>query len=164
MTLPFILVTDTNIWIDLDNGEILVEVFHLPYSFVVPDFATTELAKPPWDVLEAMGLTAKELDSERVLELSKLRSIHGSLSITDLSAFLLAKMLSATLVTGERRLSELARANGLPVHGILWLLDEMVHFQVIAPRQAADALRRMLDHGSRLPDHECQKRFSMWSE
>ncbi len=31
MMSPLVLVTDTNIWIDLDNGGILDDVFRLPY-------------------------------------------------------------------------------------------------------------------------------------
>jgi hypothetical protein len=43
MTSPSVLITDTNIWIDLENGGILAEVFGLPYQFLKPDFAIREL-------------------------------------------------------------------------------------------------------------------------
>ena len=43
MMSPLVLVTDTNIWIDLDNGGILEDVFRLPYDFLIPDIATREL-------------------------------------------------------------------------------------------------------------------------
>ena len=46
MNLPSILVTDTNIWIDLENGRILAEIFLLPYQFVTPDFALGEFIAP----------------------------------------------------------------------------------------------------------------------
>ena len=62
--------------------------------------------------------------------------------------------LPSVLVTDTNRLS---------VHGVLWLLDEMVHFQAIAPAQAANALGRMLDQGARLPADECRKRLASWS-
>jgi hypothetical protein len=39
MAPPLVLVTDTNIWIDLENGGILADVFKLPYQFLIPDFA-----------------------------------------------------------------------------------------------------------------------------
>jgi hypothetical protein len=44
------------------------------------------------------------------------------------------------------------------------LLDEVVHFQALAPGQAAIALRRMLAQGARLPAEECSKRLITWSE
>jgi hypothetical protein len=33
---PLALVTDTNIWIDLEHGGLLALVFELPYQFLVP--------------------------------------------------------------------------------------------------------------------------------
>lgn len=46
MTMPSVLVTDMNIWIDLENGKILTEVFRLPYQFFTTDFAVEEYIRP----------------------------------------------------------------------------------------------------------------------
>ena len=163
MTLPSLLVTDTNIWIDLENGKILADIFRLPYQFFTTDFSVQEFIHPGWDVLRTLGLQTHGLEPESVLELAQLRQTHLQLSAIDLAALLLAKMLGASLVTGDRRLNELARAQGLPVHGVLWVLDEMVNHQVLTAIQATTALRKMLDQGARLPNVECQKRFERWS-
>jgi len=58
------------------------------------------------------------LEPEYVLELVQLRQAHRQLSIIDLAALLLARALEASLVTGDRRLNELAKAQGVPVHGV----------------------------------------------
>jgi hypothetical protein len=158
-----VLVTDTNIWIDLENGGILVEVFRLPYQFLIPDLAIQELIRPRWETLAVLGLEARELAAGQMVELSRLRQAYRNLSIIDLAAFLLAKALDVTLLTGDWRLSELASSNGLSVHGVLWLLDEMVHYQALMPGQAATALRRMRAQGARLPSDECEKRIKNWS-
>jgi hypothetical protein len=163
MALQSVLITDTNIWIDLENGGILVEVFRLPYRFLTPDFAIPELIRPGWETLHGLGLEAHELLAEQVVELVQLRQTYRNLSIIDLAAFLLAKTLNGTLLTGDFRLNELANANGLSVHGVLWLLDEMVHFQALTPGQAVVALGRMLDKGARLPAEECSNRVTSWS-
>ena len=109
-----------------------------------------------------MGLIFQALDGESVLELVNLRQAHLQLSIIDLSALLLAKALQAGLVTGDRRLKALALAQGLPVHGVLWIMDEMLLHQILATSRAADALLTMLAHGARLPHFECQKRLEKW--
>ena len=163
MTLPSVLVTDTNIWIDLENGKILADVFRLPYQFFTADFAVEEFIRPGWATLQVLGLQTHDLAPEYMLELVRLRQIYRQLSAVDLAALLLAKALGASLVTGDRRLNELAKAQGVPVHGVLWILDEMVIHQVLTATQAAIALRRMLEQGARLPDVECQKRFDSWS-
>ena len=163
MTLPSVLVTDTNIWIDLENGKILADVFRLSYQFFTTDFAVEEFIHPGWVTLQDLGLQTHDLEPEYILELVRLREIHRQLSAVDLAALLLARALDASLVTGDRRLNELAKAQGLPVHGALWILDEMVIHHVLTATQAANALREMLDQGARLPDGECQKRFDRWS-
>ena len=164
MALQSVLVTDTNIWIDLENGGILVEVFQLPFRFFVPDFAIPELVHPRWETLEVLGLEAQELIGEQVVELVQLRHAYKNLSIVDLAAFLLTKTLGGTLLTGDRRLVELANSTGLAAHGVLWLLDELIYFQALASTQAAAALVRMLDFGARLPVEECKERLARWSK
>jgi len=163
MTLPSILITDTNIWIDLENGRILTEIFRLPYQFLTVDFAISELVRPDWNTLEQLGLQSYGLSPESVQEIFVLRPSHQSLSITDLAALLLARTLGATLVSGDRHLNKLARAQGIPVHGVLWILDEMVKHGVLAPNHAANALKQMVNGGARLPVDECRKRYESWS-
>lgn len=163
MAAQSVLVTDTNIWIDLDNGDILTIVFKLPYQFLVPDLAVPELIRPSWQTLHALGVMAQELEPELIRELLVLRSIHGPLSVTDMAAYLIAKALNTTLLTGDRHLSELASKAGITVHGILWLLDELVLFHTLNPEQASNALNLIINGGARLPQNECRKRFKLWS-
>jgi predicted nucleic acid-binding protein len=163
MTLPSVLVTDTNIWIDLENGKILADVFSLPYQFFTTDFAVEEYIKPRWETLQDLGLQTHGLEPESMLELVRLRQIHPQLSVIDLAALLLARALHACLVTGDQKLNDLAKAQGLLVHGVLWVLDDMVIRNVLTAAQAKIALQEMLDQGARLPYVECQKRFERWS-
>jgi len=164
MNLPSILVTDTNIWIDLENGKILAEIFQLPYQFVTPDFALEEFISTGWQTLQNLGLIIHSLESESVLELARLRKVHHRVSLVDLSALLLARALRAGLVTGDRRLKNLAITHGVDVHGVLWILDEMVVHQVLTPFQAAEALQRMIANGARLPFDDCERRLKRWGE
>ena len=72
-----VLISDANIWIDLENGGILVEVFHLPFQFLIPDFAILELIHPRWETLQVLGLRAHELPAEQVVELGLLTNMPG---------------------------------------------------------------------------------------
>jgi hypothetical protein len=92
MTLPSLLVTDTNIWIDLENGKILADIFRLPYQFFTTDFSIQEFIHPGWDVLRTLGLQTHGLEPESVLELAQLRQIHHQLSAVDLAALLLGEI------------------------------------------------------------------------
>ena len=161
---PLVLITDTNIWIDLDHGGLLEFVFHLPYQICAADFARVEIRSVDVAVLERQGLIFQELDKELVAELFQLRQRKTTIAIADLAAFLLARVQSAVLVTGDRNLVRLAADEGIKVHGLLWLMDEMVQLEILLPRHAADSLAEILNHGARLPAEECSQRIRNWSK
>ena len=56
----------------------------------------------------------------------------------------------------------MAEAQQMPLHGILWVLDEMVRVEIISTFEAADALERMLEAGSRLPESPNEERLRRW--
>lgn len=164
MEFEWVLVSDTNIWVDLQNGDILSDIFRLPYRLIVPELAILELISPKWEILQSFGLEYYELSSQVMQELFDLTILHKRLSATDLASFLLARELAIPLLTGDKRLKELAKNNHIPVYGILWLLDEMIRFEVISKQTAAEALSKMLEMGARLPKDECEIRLSNWNE
>lgn len=65
-----VLVSDTNIWIDLHRGGLLEAVFSLPNEFVTTDFVWHELRHPPGSDLSALGLTVLPLSGEEVADLA----------------------------------------------------------------------------------------------
>ena len=84
------------------------------------------------------------------------------LSIQDLAALIVARENGAILLTGDRRLSELAAQQNLEAHGVLWLLDLMVAQKVLTGHEAADGLEAISRMGARLPPSECQQRLRLW--
>jgi len=77
----------------------------------------------------------------------------------DLFALVLAETLGATLLTGDGALREAAREMGVEVHGTIWLLDQMMAHGIIDGQKRAQALRLMIDSGSRLPKDEVESRL-----
>lgn len=159
---PVLLITDANIWIDLCHGGILTEVFFLPYRIIAPDLLQSEMKQPSFFRLIQMGLQTQSLSSALVLELVQLRVAHRQLSVIDISAFLVARELSGILLSGDRRLIQLAHSHGVEAHGLLWLLDEMIYHEVLASRKAASALESIITLGARLPEEECRQRLAIW--
>ncbi|MDY7078868.1 MAG: DUF3368 domain-containing protein [Chloroflexota bacterium] len=155
-------IVDANILIDLYVGGLIQECFSLPYRFVAPDVVIAELQEPDGHTLTTYGLQSAELSGEQVLEIMALRVRHLALSAEDLFALVLARTLQVPLLTGDRRLRELAAQENIPVHGTLWVLDELVRLRVITPVRASKALEEMLTHGTRLPQAECQNRLERW--
>lgn len=160
---PLICVVDTSIIIDLYRGEILVKFFKLPYVFVTADVILEELLEPESKLLIELGLRIDGLEGSYVLEIFRLRTIHRKPSVNDLFAFMLAKSLNATLLTNDGSLRKVAQLYEIYVHGVLWILDEMVRLNILLKHQAATALHLICDSGSHLPQDECDRRFSTWS-
>jgi predicted nucleic acid-binding protein len=157
-----ILVTDANVWIDLDNGELTALVFALPHDFVSPDVVVNELGDELGGRLVDQGLTKLARETETDAEFAALRAHYRHPSDEDLYALLLAIEQRWGLLTGDRELREVAEEHGLEVHGLLWVLDELVAAELLAARGAARALQTILDQGARLPAEECGKRLLHW--
>jgi predicted nucleic acid-binding protein len=108
------------------------------------------------------GLKSGELSGELVLEVEQLSRYHPNIAVNDLFALVLAASSQLILLTGDRRLRELAAKHNVVVHGTLWILDELVKTGVLKSVEASFALRSMLQFGCRLPLADCQERFRVW--
>jgi predicted nucleic acid-binding protein len=155
-------VIDSSVLIDLEAGGILRALFGLAIYPMATDFVIDELREPDARQLQDYGLVACELSADDIQNLLALRIAHSRPSISDLSSLVLARHMDALLLTSDQHLRTIAEQKGIPVHGTLWVMDEMVSHHVLSPAVAVRALRRMLERGSRLPGKECEKRLSRW--
>ncbi len=159
-----ILVSDTNIWIDLHHSNLLEKVFQLPHQFVTTDFVWRELRKPPGHQLEDLGLAVEALSGNETMELFELRHTLNNSSLADVSCYFVARERGWTLLTNDGDLRKSGRQASLDVRGVLWILDELEQHQVLSPNDLFTALTAMLNAGARLPEEECNNRLSRWHE
>lgn len=157
-----IYVTDTNIWIDLYAGGIIQDALRLPFQFVAPDVVVEELKRPEGRSLTLLGLREEELTGDEVRLVVQLANKYPAPSRADLFSLALAKAREKVLLTGDKRLRKAAVREKVPVHGTLWILDEIVGRGIITPLEGARALEKMLKKGSRLPSDECERRIKKW--
>lgn len=156
---PLLCVADSNIWVDLHFGRLVEKAFSLPFRFAVPDVIIDELKRPSGSDLVALGLRVEELSGELVLTVADLAAHYLRPSRQDLFALVLAEALGAILLTGDGALRDAAREIGVEVHGTIWHLDQMVTRRIIDGRERAQALKLMMDSGSRLPKDEVELRL-----
>jgi rRNA-processing protein FCF1 len=157
-----ICITDTNFWIDLDTAVLLEPIFRLPFEWHAPDVIVAELERPDGAALVRRGLVVRELSGSQVAQTLELATRYSRPSRADLFALALASAEQALLVTGDRHLRQAAEQEGVPVHGTLWALDELVGNGILIPMQAASALLRMKGAGRRLPGEEVDRRLRLW--
>ncbi|MFY7906165.1 MAG: hypothetical protein ACOVO0_08505 [Burkholderiaceae bacterium] len=138
-------------------------LFSLPFKLCCTDFVLNELKDFDTKHLLARGLVVEILDATATAALFDLMQAHNNSSLADVSCYQLAHQTKHPLLTGDGRLRKQAKADGLKVHGALWLLDQLVTHQTIKAKEAAKGLQSMLTSGARLPEPDCQNRLSLWA-
>lgn len=162
--MPF-LVSDTSVIIDLERGDLLRASFALSDSFVVPDLLfVQELDDEFGRELLGMGLVVEELDGSEVARATALRRMEARLSIADTFAYALAHGRGWVLLTGDRVLRGAAEAEGVAVHGVLWLLDRIEAEGVCDHPTLHAGLTKTADHPRcRLPRREIDARLRRYA-
>ena len=158
-----LLVSDTSVLVDLKRGDLLREAFQLPYRLVVPDLLyERELRDHGGDELTALGLVVAEVTSGQVAYARDCRREKPALSLPDVYALAVAATCRGTLITGDRRLRSLAKVEGVPCHGLLWLPDEM-HRTGVPVESLHKGLQAIREHPRcRLPMREVDHRLASY--
>ena len=124
-----VVVNDASCLIDLRKGGLLAVLCNLPYRFVVPlpiretevrDFSTEQ-----WKQLDVAGVVTHDLTPHEVGQALALKERHPGLSANDCFCYVTAVVHSGMLLTGDAELRKIATNNGLRVHGVLWIVDEL---------------------------------------
>lgn len=146
-----LLVSDANILIDIEVGELIAPMFSLGYQFAVPDVLYYDEIEAQHAQLLNMGLQVRSLPAAGVARVETLSQLHKRPGRNDLFALALAEAEQCPLLTGDADLRAAAQAEHVEVKGTVWLIKEMVCQQRITFAVARAALRTMQANGRRLP-------------
>lgn len=146
-----LLISDANILIDLEEGELLNELFQLPYQFSVPDVLFVEELEAQHSHLLGMGLALGELNPESMVYAMELTARVSGPSRNDCFALALAKQEQCPLLSGDLALRRAAQSEAVVVMGTIWLVEQLIQHQVITIPQAKAAYERMRANARRLP-------------
>jgi rRNA-processing protein FCF1 len=162
-----IIVSDTSCLIDLRKASLLEALIQLPYKIGIPDVLFEELVnfKQTEIALIEEHFKKMSLPGEGVLRVQTIASQHSALSLNDCFAFVAERITDSILLTGDRRLRNLATAHQIEVHGVLWALDEMLQARAAKPSQLYKALQLFQnDPTVLLPSHEVNARLKRYGE
>lgn len=139
-----LLISDSNVLIDLIVINQIDNMFKLPYSFTVPDILyDQELKNDHFDLLEK-GLKVKELSSE-------LMEKYDKPGRNDLFALALAKQESSPLITGDQDLRNAAEKEAVVLYGTIWVIEQLIVHNFIAVDDARRFYLEMKEKKRRLP-------------
>lgn len=162
--MPF-LVSDTSVIIDLDRGDLLEAAFQLGDSLVVPDLLfERELDGEFGARLRSLGIVIESLDGGEVTRAAQLARAERRLSVADTFAFALAHGRQWTLLTGDGVLRTVAEAEGLSVHGVLWIIDRIEADGICDAEMLHGCLLKTAAHPRcRLPRREVELRLKRYA-
>ncbi len=155
-----LLISDANILIDLEDGELITELFKLPFQFQVPDMLFVDELEADHGYLLEYGLQFGELTSKSMAEVEVLVNKYKQPSRYDCFALMLAKQEKCPLLTGDQNLRKAAEHENIEVKGTLWIVEAMITHQVITIHAARIAYQRMKQKGRRLPWDVAENRLS----
>ena len=156
-------IIDASILLDFIEGGIFDTLFSLPFDFSTSDIVADEISRSysPSE-LHALGLKILRLEAEQILMIETLQIEHIELSPNDLSVYILARQYRSLLISGDGPLRELADSHKVEYHGTLWLLGELIEKDLLSQKDAARALRTMLDNKRWLPRADSERLIKKW--
>lgn len=155
-----LVVSDTNVLIDIEVGGLVGSLFSLGYDIVVADVPFEEELRAQHADLLTMGLGVRSLNSDSVARVAELSERYRKPSRNDLFGLVLAEQEGCLLLTGDADLRAVAVEERVDVHGTLWVLEEMVRLGLITTVVAHAAYEAMEAAGRRLPWGEAHGRLN----
>ena len=146
-----ILVSDANIFIDMEVADLTRQMFRLKESFATPDVLYHEELAENHSELPGLGLRIERLTAAAISDVERMVALHQQNSVNDLMALALAKERQWPLLSGDRRLREAAVIERVEIFGTLWLVEKLVETKTISLSHAATGFESMRHGGRRLP-------------
>ena len=146
-----LLISDANILIDLEEGELLNTFFQLPYQFSIPDILFYEELEEQHAHLLDLGLCIGALNIDSMLYAESLINKARGPSSNDCFALALSKQEKCPLLTGDRALKKLAEEESVIVMGTIWVVEQLVTHSIISKADAEKSYAKMRTNGRRLP-------------
>lgn len=159
--MPQLLISDANILIDMECGDLLGRMFQLAYDFAVPDVLFEEELRADHEFLIDEGLQVLELQPEGVARVVILSSKYRNTGVSrnDLFALALAIQEKCPLLTGDEKLRDVCESENSEVHGTLWLIKELFDAGLMTYAEIVAAYDAMKAQNRRLPWAEVTKQL-----
>lgn len=159
-----VIVSDASCLIDIQKGGLVEASCSRPYRLIVPlsnrEFEDRTYSDQQWRILEENGMNTRASAQQEVEQAVALNENHVALSPNDCLCLVTALNRKGILLTGDFQLRKVAAANGIPVHGVLWAVDELAKVEGQPASTLVQALRIwQFDSAVFLPSGEIRSRI-----
>lgn len=164
-----IVVTDTNIFIDLIFLDLLELFFDLPIrvhttDFVINEFKNKEQLQKVQKYIHRHSLIIKKFSSNELSEIIAYQQNYPSkLSVTDCSVLIYAEKNGFGILTNDNLLRKKSSSFAIDVHGTIFVIKALHENRLIDRASAVEKLTQWMVMNPRAPKTECQKLIQNWS-
>lgn len=160
---PLRYLLDSSVLFSLNDGNVLDILWDLHLSWCTTDLILAEWETEDTDSLIRSGLAVISLSDEDIAEIFRISPQYRKIKPSDLSLFLHGSQHGDCIViTGDKRLRALCEEAGIPVHGVLWILDLIHDRGLLSCPDLIQALNAMIERGNYLPEPDCKERVDRW--
>ncbi len=157
-----LLISDANILIDMEEGQLVLHFFQLPYEIAIPDILYFEEIEKMHPHLPSMGLKIRNLNPETLIKAVEIINRYPKTSRNDCFALMLAIQDCCPLLTGDLELRKAAEKEGVIVNGTIWIVEQMIAYKIITKQTAFEAYTMMRKSNRRLPWNEAIWRLQQY--
>ena len=109
------------------------------------------------DLLEVVSL-----DFQQIVQVNELAQTRKRLSEADASTFVITIDRSGTLLTADSGLRKLCKQRAVPVHGLIYILDELLEAEQISKTIATRCIKEWARINNRVPRDIVTDRLKQW--
>lgn len=163
-----IVVSDTNIFIDLFELNLIDSFFQIGWKIHTNIFVLNELTdeRQQTTLLNHSELIVEYYDDPSSLSSVRLlfdKRLRSGLSFTDCSVISQGITLSCPILTGDGKMRKTAKEMSVECHGILYVLDHIIE-QLLTFEQGIQALEKLKRINPRIPLVEIENRLKKYSK
>ena len=162
-----IVVSDTNVFIDLISVGLQEQFFLLPMEVHTTDMVVFEVrregqSKIMTDLIDKGCLKVKAYTQEKMLPFFQAEHRRYNLSPADYSVLTYSKNNGYILLTGDKKLRKVALSENVEVHGSIYVIAQMVEHHIISELQGVKKLEMLRSNNQRLPKAQLDVLIKKW--
>ncbi len=157
-----IIITDTNVFFDMMDIEVLPDFFGLDFEICTTDFVVDEIkhyeqAEQIQNFIRSKKLTVFSFSSQELDQVATIKTKRNLRRIADKSVLWKAKQLECRLLTGDKNLRCEAEESGLVVNGSIWVIRMLVESNMVTMLKGIELLEKLKRVNNNLPVDEIEK-------
>jgi predicted nucleic acid-binding protein len=155
-----LVISDANIFIDLERVGLLIEFSKLDMGIATSDFVFNELNEKQQLLVKSLDIEIYRLEADELMNFFIEYQALGRVKIShqDYSIYYFAKRYDATLLSNDKALRKFSNQKSVDVKGIFYILDMIIQNSKLSKDDLKKSISLLLDNHW-LPKDEIHKRL-----